>query len=445
MAGSLSRRTLIAGAGGATAASLLPAAPSARAAGGGGGKRRRYAVIGTGHRGSGMWGRGLLERYSDVVELVGLCDANGKRAAAARARIGSDCPTFTSFDELCDKARPELLAVTTVDATHADYIVRALDRGIDVLTEKPMVTDEKQCQAVLDAEKRNRRNIVVTFNYRFAPKHEKVKEILLSGTLGRVISVDFAWYLDVKHGADYFRRWHGLRAKSGTLLVHKATHHFDLMNWWLGADPVQVTASGALRTYGKNGTFRSTHCRACPHKGKCSFYEDMTKDPVKMALYAACESEDGYHRDGCVFRPEIDIYDTMSAVVRYSNDVTMSYSLDAFLPYEGHAVSFNCEKGRLDVRDYERQPWTVEHETEIFVTRSFGKRERVDVPKIAGGHGGGDDRMRDIIFRSNTGVPAHLRLPGSRAGALACLTGIAARRSIEQGGRPVRIDELVRI
>jgi predicted dehydrogenase len=434
----LSRRSLLAGAGGAAAASLVPRGAKAAST------RRRYAIIGTGWRGSGMWGEDLVKSYADVLDFVGLCDANPKRAEAARRRMGVSCPTFTSFDEMCDRTKPELLTVTTVDATHAGYIVKALDRGLDVLTEKPMVTDEEQCQAVLEAERRNNRKITVTFNYRYAPKHQRIKEVLLSGALGRLISVDFHWYLDIQHGADYFRRWHALRNKSGTLYVHKASHHFDLVNWWLGADPVEVSAAAGLENYGKNGPFRASTCRACPHKQDCRFYEDITKDPVLVALYVGCESADGYHRDACVYRNEIDIYDTMSALVRYTNGVRMTYSLNAFLPYEGYAISFNGEKGRLDVRDFERQPWPVEHETDIFLTKSFGKRERIDVPKVDGGHGGGDDRLRDLIFR-HTDLPSYMHLPDSRAGAMACLTGIAARKSVEQGGRPIKIADLVRI
>jgi len=130
----ISRRTVVAGAGGVAAASLLAGPSSVLADPAPAGKRRRYAIIGTGWRGSGMWGVDLAKRYGDLLEFVGLCDPNPKRAAAARARIGVDCPTYTTFDELVDKARPELLTVTTVDATHSGYIVKALDRGIDVLT-----------------------------------------------------------------------------------------------------------------------------------------------------------------------------------------------------------------------------------------------------------------------------------------------------------------------
>ncbi|HEX8194829.1 MAG TPA: Gfo/Idh/MocA family oxidoreductase [Pyrinomonadaceae bacterium] len=407
-------------------------------------KKRRYAIVGTGHRATGMWGKDLAQKYVNEVEFVGLCDKNGKRVEAGKQLIGTDCPTFTNFDEMCARVKPDLLMVTTVDSTHVEFITKALAKGIDVITEKPMVTDEKQVQAVLDAEKKHKRKITVAFNYRYAPKHQKIKEIIQSGEIGEITSVDFAWYLDTQHGADYFRRWHGFKSKGGSLWVHKATHHFDLINWWLGADPVEVSAYGDLNVYGKNNPFRYTNCRPCPHKAKCPFYWDMTKNERLMKLYAECEDVDGYLRDACVFRENIDIYDTMSAIVNYSNGVNMNYSLNAHEPIEGYRLAFNGTNGRLEVRDYERQPWKVEEKSEAFLMKNFtGKREKVDMPQIEGGHAGGDDRLRDVIFKGAK-VPDYLRLPDSRAGAMSVLTGVAARTSVEQK-RPVKIKELVRL
>jgi predicted dehydrogenase len=430
----VTRRDFVTTATGAAAATLVAGRASAAA-------RRRYAIVGTGVRGVGMWGRPLVERYADVLEFVGLCDVNPLRAEAARKQIGVSCPTFTSLDALIDQAKPELLMVTTVDATHEGCIVKALERGVDVLTEKPMVVDERQCQSVLDAEKRTGRKIVVTFNYRYAPKHQKIKELLLSGVVGRITSVDFSWYLDTTHGADYFRRWHRLRARSGSLWVHKATHHFDLVNWWLDADPVEVSAFGSLQRYGKQGPFRSTNCRPCAHKSECKYHWDITKSPNLVQLYVDCETADGYQRDGCVFKEDVDIPDTMNAVVKYSSGVTMSYSLNTFMPIEGYRIAFNGTEGRLEVRDYERQPWTVAEESEMQIIRNFGERKTIEIPKAVGGHGGGDDVLRDLIFRGLT-LPEHMRLPGSRAGAMSCLTGIAARKSMDSGA-PVKIGDLV--
>jgi predicted dehydrogenase len=436
----INRRDFVKTAGGAAAGvllanSVIPAQVTDNA-------RRRYAIIGTGHRGTSMWGADLFKRYPDKIEFVGLCDKNPKRAEAGKKLIGADCPTYTNFDEMCAKAKPDLLTVTTVDSTHHQFITAALAKGIDVITEKPMVTEAANAQKVIDAEKRHNRKITVAFNYRYAPKHEKIKQILSSGEIGKITSVDFSWYLDTSHGADYFRRWHRLKSGGGSLWVHKATHHFDLVNWWLGADPTEVTAYGKLNVYGSNGPFRHTNCRTCPHKGDCSFYWDVNKDQRLVKLYNECEDVDGYQRDGCVFKQDIDIYDTMSAIVKYSTGVNMSYSLNAHEPIEGYRIAFNGTKGRLDVRDYERQPWPVERQTEMFITRMFGKREEIVIENVKGGHSGGDDRLRDVIFRQ-TPVADYLKLPDSRAGAMSCLTGIAARTSIEQT-RPIKINDLIR-
>jgi predicted dehydrogenase len=434
----ISRREFVAAVGGATVGAAVSASAVARAQP----ARRRYAIVGTGVRAIGMWGRPVAEQYADVAEFVGLCDINPLRVEVAKRRIGVACPTFTDFDRMMDQARPDLLMVTTVDGSHSEFIVKALDRGVAVMTEKPMVIDEQQCQAVLDAERRSGRPLVVTFNYRYAPKHATVKALLMAGRIGKVTSVDFSWYLDTRHGADYFRRWHRLRSKSGSLWVHKATHHFDLVNWWLDADPVQVSAFGSLQQYGRAGPFRHTTCRGCPHRAKCPYYWDITQDQGLTELYVACESADGYHRDGCVFREDIDIFDTMNAIVRYSNGATMSYSVNAFMPIEGYRVAFNGTAGRLEVRDYERQAWDPPEDTEIDLIHNFGRKERIALEgSTGGGHGGGDTRLRDLIFRGAE-LPAYLRLPNSRAGAMSCLTGIAARKSIDEN-RPIRITDLV--
>jgi predicted dehydrogenase len=436
----VTRREFVSTAAGAAVGTILTAsAPALRAQ-----AKRRYAIVGTGVRGIGMWGTPIARRYADSVEFVGLSDINPIRLETAKKAIGVSCPTFTNFDEMMDKAKPDLLMVTTVDGFHSDYIIKALGRGVDVMTEKPMVIDEKQCQAVLDAEKRAGKKVIVTFNYRYAPKHQKIKEILMAGEIGKITSVDFSWYLDTSHGADYFRRWHGYRAKSGSLWVHKATHHFDLLNWWLDADPAQVSALGSLANYGKSGPFRHTHCRPCPHKTKCEYYWDITKQPRLVDLYVKAEKADGYLRDACVYRSDIDIFDTMNAVVKYSNGVNLSYSVNTFMPIEGYRAAFNGTKGRLEVRDYERQPWDPGEESEMYLIRNFGKREKVTVPTRTEGHGGGDAVLQDLIFKKNVDVPPYMQLPGSRAGAMSCLTGIAARKSCDEG-KPIRIGDLVKI
>ncbi len=205
-----------------------------------------------------------------------------------------------------------------------------------------------------------------------------------------------------------------------------------------------MTASGELKFYGRNNSYRSTHCRPCPHKGDCKFYYDVTKNQRYVKLYVECESEDGYLRDGCVWREDINIYDTMSVIVQYENGVRLNYLANAYLPYEGQAISFNGSKGRIDCNEYSGGGFNSD---ELRITRSFGKSEVISDfgPQREGGHGGSDTSVQDLIFR---GLPKQDPL-GLRAdvlaGALSSLIGIAARRSIERGSQTVRIGDLVKL
>ena len=435
----LNRREFIAASAATLAACSAPGHSTAQIS-----RKLRMAIVGTGSRGSFTWGEEVVKGYSDVVEIVGLCDHNGKRVEAARKLIGTPAPTFTDFDRMIRETKPDTVTVTTVDGTHARYIIRAMELGCDVISEKPLCTDEQQCQAILDAQKKTGKKITVTFNARHGLKDKKVKELMLQKAIGEVISVDFHEYLDTSHGADYFRRWHRMKANSGTLLVHKASHHFDQANWWLNSTPVSVTAFGELKYYGRNNAFRGTNCRTCPHKQQCKFYWDVTKTERYVKLYTECEMEDGYLRDGCVYDEKTDIYDTMSVLVKYENGVQLNYTANTFLPYEGQAISFNGTKGRIDYNDFSGGGFKND---ELRLTRSFGKSEVItDFEKPReGGHGGSDTSLHDLIFRGLPKAdPLGLRAD-LRAGAMASLIGIAARRSIERGGQMVKINDLVKL
>ena len=404
--------------------------------------RKRVVLVGTGSRGTTMWGNELVHPFKDFVEMVGLCDINKKRVEVGKRHISIEAPTFTDFDQMIKATRPDTVIVTTKDSTHDQYIIRAMELGCDVITEKPMTTDEKKCQAILDAEKKYGKKLIVGFNLRYFAVSEKTKEILQSGVIGKITSVDFHWYLNTSHGADYYRRWHAYKRNSGSLWVHKATHHFDLINWLLEAEPVEVNAFGDLKHYGRNGKFRAKNCRECTHKSECKFYFDVTKNQKTKELYVDCESEDNYYRDACLFREDIDIYDTMTATMKYSNGVLMSYSLNTFMPYEGYHLAFNGMEGRLDVRTYESQPWPQENAAEYRITKLFGSSETGFITANAANHYGADPKLKQMLFHPEMPDPLKQRA-GSRAGAMSLLTGVAAVRSIEQG-RPIKIADLVK-
>jgi len=425
------------------------------------GKKIRLALVGTGARGSSLWGREIIKTFGEVTEFVGLSDINPGRLEYVKKTLKVECPTFSDFEKMLTETKPDYVIVTTVDSTHDEFIIKALNMGVNVITEKPMTTDEVKCKKILEAEKKSGKKVTVAFNYRHSVHAMQVKELLSKNRIGKVVSVDFNWYLNVHHGADYFRRWHGRMAKGGSLWVHKATHHFDLINWWLNSEPVEVSAYGSLDHYGKNNAFRGTKCRGCEHKNNCKFFWDITADERLTALYVANEKHDGYLRDGCVWSNEIDIYDKMSAQIIYANGVTVNYSLTTYSPYEGWQIAFNGMTGRLetweDIPYLQKTPedQANRHATEmsnaddaipgefreIMVMDNFSKNYEIyTTPKIKGGHGGGDVRMQRRMFVDKTDNP-HNVMAGTREGAMSILIGIAARKSIALK-RPVKISEL---
>lgn len=396
-------------------------------------------MVGTGVRGIGMWGTPVIKEFGDVIEFVGLCDINPGRVETAKNKLALSCPVYTDFDKMMKETKPDRLLVMTVDGTHHEFITKGMEYGADIICEKPMTIDEKKCQAIIDTEKKTGKKLIVTFNYRYSPHRQKLYELLRSDAIGKLTSVDFHWYLDVYHGADYFRRWHRLRKNGGTLLVHKASHHFDLLNWWINSDPEEVMGYGALDFYGKNNSFRHTDCRSCPYKKECKFYWDINKNPWLVDLYVKNYQYDGYLRDGCVWREDIDIFDKMAVQMKYANKVQVSYSLTTYSPYEGYRIAFNGTKGRLEAWIKEKQPWEEDNFDEIHLTTSFGKREIIRIDNSEGGHGGGDVRLRKQVFLG--GDDPWKQAAGSRDGAMSCLVGIAARNSIDTG-KPVKIADL---
>lgn len=425
--------------------------------------KKRFVQVGTGGR-SELFFAAIATDYRDTSELTAFCDVNQTRMNYANRLLTEkyDYPaarTYKSeqFEEMIAAEKPDTVIVTSIDRTHHHYMIRALELGCDVVTEKPMTVDEKKCQEILDAVHRTGRNVRVTFNYRYAPHHTKARELIASGAIGEVFSVHFEWLLNTSHGADYFRRWHRDKRNSGGLLVHKSTHHFDLVNFWIDSQPETVFAFGDLRFYGRENAERrgitTFYDRATgnPQAKNDPFALHMDRNEQHKALYLDAEHEDGYRRDQSVFGDGISIEDTMSVMVRYKNNAILTYSLNAYLPWEGYRIAFNGSQGRLEMEVVEQSYVNAGGEKseegallgqKITVYPMFGAPYQVEAEEGIGGHGGGDTVMLNDIFGTPVEDPFH-RAANHIDGARSILTGIAANRSIRTG-LPVQVKDLVR-
>jgi predicted dehydrogenase len=432
--------------------------------------KRRYVVVGTGHRVQ-MYLDAMSGEHKEDAELVALLDPNPGRLAVHGSWLsdaGLDMSEVTTghpdlLEQVIKEKRADRAIITSPDFTHAGLIARALDAGVDVVVEKPLTINPESTRQIAEAVQRTGRQVVVTHNYRYSPRNSGLKELIKNGSIGTPLSVTFEWVLDTAHGADYFRRWHRDKANSGGLLIHKASHHFDLINWLLADTPTVVYARGGVKFYGaENAAGRGMPARAerGTHDGPRSPWElDLRRDPRLKALYLDNESYDGYQRDQDVFGPGVTTEDNLAVIVDYARGATLSYALNAHSPWEGYRIAVNGDEGRAELEVVERAAVLTDAEGGVLIdpsalpessTRAGGERltlqrhwevaQDVKIEEGTGGHGGGDALLLADVFRG----PGDdwLERPSNWVdGIRSIAVGMAGNESLRTG-LPVKIDDL---
>jgi predicted dehydrogenase len=325
-----------------------------------------------------------------------------------------------------------------------------------------MTTDEKKVKAILDAAKKSKAKVYVTHNYRYNPACTKIKELVMNGAIGRPLHVDFNYYLDTFHGSSYFKRWNRYENEAGSLLVTKASHHFDLVNWFIAQKPAEVFAYGSLNHYGPDGKYNpekidGRRCSTC--KTKCAYYKrhsssegDGSHDehlinfnnPGKNEIFGAV---DGYYADRCIFDSDIDTWDTFALVVKFDGGATMSYSLNASVPYEGYRIAINGTEGRIETEAFHggpsRLPFPEPPAQNIRYMPMFEGLNTIEIVNKGGGHGGADPLLVRDLFLGPDKAEKTGMFANHIDGAMAVLLGIAARKSLKTG-KPVKISDLLK-
>jgi len=424
-------------------------------------QKKRCAVVGIGNR-AHSWIGGIVEQHPEASELVALCDIELDRCRDVNEAYATTAAVFDDYEKMLADINPDMVIVVSPEHCHREHIIKALDAGCDVATEKPLCTTIDDAKAIIDAENRNNRKIFMAFNYRHIPLCSKIRELTLNGSIGTPVSMDLTWYLDYHgHGASYFRRWHRLMRKSGGLLVTKACHHFDLANWWMNDMPETVFGFGEHHFFGPgNNPYVGERCSTCPHANKCEWYTDVCvtdrTEELSRELGYRVKGVRGYIRDYCPFADDVDVYDTMSVNVRYKNGGLFTYSLNASVPFEGWNLTINGTKGRLESAITDNKPspgWQEKHQIidpagktlkghgyritdwpadyRIHVMPHNGDDYTIKLPNIADGHGGGDFKIMDVALADIYPKTDELGIFASAIhGARSTAIGDAANQSI---------------
>lgn len=400
-------------------------------------KCRRIALVGCGHRGIiGFLGSLKAIGRSDAVRA--LCDINPVRLqVAAEFLANEDCRTYTCVEEVLGDPEINTVIVATPDYTHADIVESCYRAGKEVICEKPMATTLDDCQRILDSAAGQ--ELRVAFNLRYHAVLQSAKELLCEGVIGRVLHVQVSDIIKWQHGADYFRRWHRFSEQSGGLLLHKSTHSFDVVNWFLGDMPMSVFARSGRQFYIPEQQ-RGDRCMGCAAAKTCPFYVDLNKDMDAQGstfpefykkMYLNAESHDGYIRDVCVFDSKSDIADTYDVSVRYRNGALLNYSALFYAPYADRRFTLQGSLGRMEISLTNR---------DVRVMFAPGEKEdlHVHISEEAGGHGGADTSLMKALFEESND---DLSFAPAEAGYWSVAIGACANISIKEG-RDVRVPPL---
>ncbi|GAF13497.1 LOW QUALITY PROTEIN: oxidoreductase [Bacillus sp. JCM 19045] len=420
----------------------------------------KIVICGLSNRALKMFIEPILKRFPNKNKIVALLDFDSRRYDQCLDMYPelANVPFYlpNQFTQMVKEAGITKVIVTSRDDTHVDYILQALALDLDVISEKPMVTTAEDACRVLEAEQNSKGRVTVAFNYRYSPHHLKIKELIQSGAIGRVTSVDLNWYVDTYHGSSYFKRWNRNRAFSGGLSIHKSTHHFDLVNWWVDQLPETVFAFGDLHYYGSASELNPSmkdgrHCGTCTEQQDCSYYRRwfgrgdsaVAKDDHLMAGQDIQAYSD-YRPDSCIFDSEIEIEDTYAATVRYSGGTLLSYSINFSVPYEGYRLAINGTKGRIETQEYHapsRTPFPVAAQTIDYIPL-FGRKQIIHVVENEGGHGGGDPLIQEDLFLGVDQTRPVEVLAGAEAGAYSIAVGEAVWKSVKEG-KPITVQSLL--
>lgn len=363
-------------------------------------------TLGAGARGT-VYGN-YAAAYPAELRLVGVAEPIPLRQEryAQKHAIASD-HRFVTWEHVFERPKfADAVIITTPDDLHYGPCMQALRMGYDILLEKPISPSEQQCRDILALAKTTERIVAVCHVLRYAPYFIKLRELMTSGAIGRVISVQHIEPIEHTHMAHSYVRgnWHDSR-KTTPILLAKSCHDLDILRWMIGSDARSIQAFGDLAWFKSanapaGSTARCTDgCaveRSCPYSAVRIYHDkrerlyvfDLPDDETKHSA-AILQYLETTNYGRCVYRMENDQPDHYVANILFANGVTASFNMEAFTPWGGRRTRVMGSMGYIE-GDMTRM--------EIYDFRTGAKsvlESRALDPSQNGAddHGGGDWRL----------------------------------------------------
>lgn len=378
----------------------------------------KYIVIGAGSRGSiyGNWAT------KNGIEIAAIAEIRSERLAKAAQdwnvpedRCFTDPSQLFALGKIADAA-----IIATMDQDHYGHVMAALDCGYDILLEKPISPNPRECIEIEEKANALGRKITVCHVLRYTNFFGTIKEILDSGELGKIVAIKHSENIGNFHMAHSFVRgnWRN-DTLSSPIIMQKSCHDLDILLWLTGSHCTKVAAFGGLSYFRKENAPKGSvsRCLECSVSETCRFDAKKCYLPVLggwpadvVCLEQTEEALEEALRTGpygrCVFRCDNNVCDHMSVIMEFENGVTVTFSLTAQTSGCHRNLHIMCEDGEILADDGQRQILVRHHissQADSFIDRT------VNVRTNGSGHGGGDAGIMEDFTASIGGVDADSR------------------------------------
>ncbi len=365
----------------------------------------RYVIVGCGSRGMtyGLWAK----EHGITIAAIAECRQDrlkraGKELSVPEEMLFSDASELFALGKIADAA-----IIATMDRDHYGHVMQALDCGYDLLLEKPISPDPRECLEIEAKATALGRKITVCHVLRYTNFFQSLKDIIESGEIGKVVAVKHAENIGNFHMAPSFVRgnWRN-DTLSSPIIMQKSCHDLDILLWLIGKHCTRVAAFGSLSYFREENAPEgsSERCLDCPVAESCRFdawraYKDVLGqwpadvvclEPTEEALREALRTGP-YGR--CVYRCDNNVCDHMSILMEFEDGITATFSLTAQTSNIHRTIHIMCEDGEIhgDELDgsikvtYFRRNKAEPEKSRVITTNQ----------KYESGHGGGDDGIME--------------------------------------------------
>lgn len=411
------------------------------------------AILGVGSRGGDAYGV-LIHEKKDQFKIVALCDLRQEKLDCFGEKFEVKKENlFLNEEKFFEKKRADLLVIATQDKDHVRHALKAFALGYDILLEKPVTANREELTSLIKAQEESGCKALVCHVLRYSPAFQKAKEILQSGTLGKLVALNALERVVFWHQAHSYVRGNWRNAEESTpMILAKCCHDLDLIVDYVGCECESVSSVGDL-TYFKSENApegATARCVDCPHSGSCPYdaryiyierwkkggapqnvwpYNVLCLAPVTEEKLQTAIEEGQYGR--CVFACDNTAVDHQLVQMNFKNGVKAALTMTAFTHSSGRRINFYCTEGEL-----------LLDEGEILV-KKYGKEVQTinTANLIEGGHahGGGDAMLVEQLYETLLGnAPQATSL---KVSAESHYIGICAEESRKQGGTLIKVHE----